>query len=70
MSGIKIVISEEYIRQKSKFSNFQGYETHHPSRGSIFRLFSFQDLISGLISTIVIFFTCISVRYNFDITIC
>ena len=56
MSGIKkIVISEYYIRQKSKFSNFQGYETHYPSRGNVFRLFSFQDLIRGLISTIVIF---------------
>ena len=27
--------------KKSKFSNFQGYETHHPSRGNISRLFSF-----------------------------
>ena len=56
MSGRKVVISESYIRQKSNFFNFQGYETHHPSRGNVFRLFSFKDLISGLNSTTVIFF--------------
>ena len=54
MSSRKIVILKSYTRQKSKFSNFRGYETHHPSRGIFFRLFSFQDLISGLISTIAI----------------
>ena len=52
----KIVISESYIRQKSKFSNFQGYETHHPSLGNFFQLFSFKDLVSRLYSTTVIFF--------------
>ena len=52
----KIVSSESYIRQKSKFSNFQGYETHYPSRGFFFMLFPFQDLINGLISTTVVLF--------------
>ena len=39
----KIVTPEPYIRQKSKFLNFRGYETHHPSQGNFFRLFSFQN---------------------------
>ena len=54
MSSRKIIIFKSYIRQKSKFSNFRGFQTHHPSRGNFFRLFSFQDLIKGLISTIAI----------------
>ena len=52
----KIFLSDSHIRQKTKFSNFQGYETHYPSRGFFLRLFSFQGLIIGLISTTVVFF--------------
>ena len=59
MSSRKIVIFKSYIRQKSKFSNFRDYETHHPLRGFFVRLFSFQDLISGLISTIALFLFCL-----------
>ena len=59
MSSRKIVIFKLYVRQKSKFSNFRGYETHHQSRGIFFRLFSFQDLISGLISTMATLLFCL-----------
>ena len=64
-----IFLSDSYIRYKSKFSNFQGYETHYPSRGFSFSFFSFQDFISGLISTTLYYSTGLSVRYQFDITI-
>ena len=67
MSSRKIVIFKSYIRQKSKFSNFRGYETHHPSRGFFFRLFSLNDLISGLISTIAIFLSCLYLLFAFAI---
>ena len=67
MSSRKIVLLKSYIRQKSKFSNFRGYETHHPSRVNFFRLFSFQDLISGLISTIAIVLFCLNLLFAFAI---
>ena len=60
MSSRKIVIFKSYIRQKSKFSNFRGFHMKPTTRhGDFFRLFSFQDLISGLISTIAIFLFCL-----------
>ena len=58
MSSREIVIFKSYIRQKSKLLNFRGYETRYPSR-DFFRLFSFKNLISGLISTIAIFLFCL-----------
>ena len=56
MSGRKNILSDSHIRQRSKFSNLQRYETHYPLRGFFLMLFSFQGLIIGLISTTVIFF--------------
>ena len=42
LEKIVIVICESYIRQKSNFSNFQGYETHHPSREIFLGYFHFK----------------------------
>ena len=59
MSSRKIVIFKSYIRQKSKFQISGGMKPT-TRLGEIFlRLFSFQDLISGLISTTAIFLFCL-----------
>ena len=58
MSSRKIVIFKSCNRQKSKFLILGGMKptTRH---GDFFRLLSFQDLISGLISTIAMLLFCL-----------
>ena len=68
MSGRKIFILTHMSDKKSKFRISRGMKPT-TRNGDFFRLFSFQDLIIGLISTTVIFFYGLSVRQQFDITI-